>query len=203
MDSRLPRRVGQEPLQPTAGVAGPAVADLRLTQRVLAREANAHRELAEALAPLPAMLRIKNAKLGCPLGTHELEDATQNALMAILEKLDGYDGRVPLLRWAYGFGAIEVFRAMERRARRREQEHKSDVVIEPRRNDADGERLATALASLDADDRAVIERRHFTEQPFDRIAAELALPLSTVKSRYYRGLQRLRDKLRAAEVANP
>jgi len=163
----------------------------------------AHRRLADTLAPLPAMLRVKNARLGTPLRPHELEDVVQNTLLAVFRKLHLYDGRVPMLRWAYGFGVIEVLRAIERRARRREQEHKVEPVLETRSDPVDHERLANVLASLDADDRAVIERRHLADASFEQIATDMQMPLSTVKSRYYRGLERLRAKFRRAEVENP
>ena len=171
-----------------------------MTERAAHGDASARREVAEALAPLPAMLRIKNARLGLPLRTHELEDVVQNTLVAVLGKLAEYDGRVPVLRWAYGFGVIEVHRAIERRSRRREQEHKADPLDEPPSDGVDRERLRAALESLDAEDRLVIERRHFGDAPFEGIASELQVPLSTVKSRYYRGMQKLRDKVRTAEA---
>lgn len=199
MDSPLPQHRGPPP--PRRLDRGPTAPDDR---RMAPRGADAERisrlELAEALAPLPAMLRVKNARLGLPLRTHELEDVVQNTLLAVLGKLNDYDGRVPVLRWAYGFGVIEVHRAIERRSRRREQEHRAEPLHEPARSGVDRERLLAALENLDQDDRFVIERRHFAEEPFEAIAGGLAVPLSTVKSRYYRGMQKLREKIRAAEA---
>ncbi|MBL8749325.1 MAG: sigma-70 family RNA polymerase sigma factor [Planctomycetes bacterium] len=200
MDSLLPQHRGASP--PRLLDRGPTTTpdDRRVELRGVDAERISRLELAEALTPLPAMLRVKNARLGLPLRTHELEDVVQNTLLAVLGKLCDYDGRVPVLRWAYGFGIIEVHRAIERRARRREQEHKAEPVDEPARDGIDRERLVGALEGLDRDDRLVIERRHFAEEPFEAIADGLRVPLSTVKSRYYRGMQRLRDKVRAAEA---
>ena len=188
--------------RPADPAAATADGDLRMAARAKSGDDAAHRQLAEALTPLPAMLRVKNARIGTPLRPHELEDAVQNTLLAVFRKLHLYDGRVPILRWAYGFGVIELLRTIERRARRREQELKVEPVLEPRVDEVDHERIARALASLDADDRTVIEQRHLAELSFEQIAGSMQLPLSTVKSRYYRGLQRLRDKVRGEEVGN-
>lgn len=171
-----------------------------MARRAEAGDGEAHRQLVAALAPLASMLRVKNARLGLPLRTHELEDAVQNAVLALLQKLGQFDGRVPLLRWAYGIAVIELLRTIERRRRRREQDHPAEPVEVTPQSTVDHERLAMALATLDAVDRTIVELRHLTELPFDAIAARLTMPLNTVKSRYYRGLQRLRERIRIADA---
>ena len=59
-------------------------------------------------------------------------------------------------------------------------------------------RVRTALAFLPPDQRAVIELKFFQELTFEDIAAILQVPLSTIKSRLYAGLEILKVRLGAA-----
>lgn len=55
--------------------------------------------------------------------------------------------------------------------------------------------LETALASLSEEHRIVVVMHHIAGLPVDEIAAELRLPVGTVKSRLGRGREALRRKL--------
>ena len=55
--------------------------------------------------------------------------------------------------------------------------------------------LKEALDSLNAEDKAVIELRFFEDKPLNEIAEILGENLSTVKSRLYRGIRKLRIQL--------
>ncbi len=56
-------------------------------------------------------------------------------------------------------------------------------------------RVRNALALLPADQRAVIELKFFQEMTFEEIAEILGIPLSTIKSRLYSGLDTLKVRL--------
>jgi RNA polymerase sigma-70 factor (ECF subfamily) len=56
-------------------------------------------------------------------------------------------------------------------------------------------RLLAALAHLPADHRAAVELKFFQEMTFEEIAAVLKVPLSTVKTRLYAGLEMLKTRL--------
>jgi len=58
-------------------------------------------------------------------------------------------------------------------------------------------RVRAALAFLPPDQRAVIELKFFQELTFEDIAAVLQVPLSTIKSRLYAGLEMLKVRLGA------
>jgi RNA polymerase sigma-70 factor (ECF subfamily) len=58
-------------------------------------------------------------------------------------------------------------------------------------------RVRAALAFLPPDQRAVIELKFFQELTFEDIAAILQVPLSTIKSRLYSGLDSLKVRLGA------
>lgn len=60
--------------------------------------------------------------------------------------------------------------------------------------------LKEALDSLNAEDKAVIQLRFFEDKPLNEIAEILGENLSTVKSRLYRGLRKLRIQLAVEEL---
>jgi len=57
------------------------------------------------------------------------------------------------------------------------------------------QRVQKALAFLPADQRAVVELKFYQDQTFEEMAAILQVPLSTVKSRLYAGLDLLKNRL--------
>jgi RNA polymerase sigma-70 factor, ECF subfamily len=57
--------------------------------------------------------------------------------------------------------------------------------------------VMAALSRLSPEQQAVIELKFFQEQTFDDIAAILQIPVGTVKSRLYSGLEILKTKLRS------
>jgi RNA polymerase sigma-70 factor (ECF subfamily) len=181
-----------------AAEADPA-ADLLLVRRVLAREAGAEAELVERLACLPAMIRVQHRRMGTPLRPHELDDVVQNVLLALWRKLAVFDGRVPVLFWAAGFGTIELRRAVERRDRR--PEVTGVDVAEPLApggdSPVDRERLDAALAVVDQTGRQIVVMKHYEGRTFDDIAARTGTFVNTVKTRYYRALERMRSWLLA------
>ena len=56
-------------------------------------------------------------------------------------------------------------------------------------------RLLTALSHLQTEQQAVIELKFFQEMTFEEIAQALDVPLSTIKSRLYTGLESLKTRL--------
>jgi len=56
-------------------------------------------------------------------------------------------------------------------------------------------RVLKALLHLQPDQQAVIELKFFQEMTFDEIAAILSIPVSTIKSRLYSGLEILKTRI--------
>ena len=56
-------------------------------------------------------------------------------------------------------------------------------------------RVLKALLHLQPDQQAVIELKFFQEMTFDEIAAILSIPVSTIKSRLYAGLEILKTRI--------
>ncbi|NVB80727.1 MAG: sigma-70 family RNA polymerase sigma factor [Kofleriaceae bacterium] len=69
------------------------------------------------------------------------------------------------------------------------------VVDEGERTSPDHARVRTALAELGEDQRKVVELAYFDGLSCSEIAAKIAVPIGTVKSRLAAGLKRLRDGL--------
>jgi len=65
----------------------------------------------------------------------------------------------------------------------------------------DLERLRRALAQIDPGDRRIVTLKHFDGLTFAQIAPHVDLVLNTVKTRYYRSLDRLRVILDRPEGA--
>lgn len=70
-----------------------------------------------------------------------------------------------------------------------------DVVVDGAGASPDHARVRSALAELTADQRAVLELAYFDGLSCTEIAARIAIPVGTVKSRLAAGLDRLRGRL--------
>lgn len=168
--------------------------DSSLARAARAGDFGARQLLGERLAVLPTILR--RARLAGRLSAHEFEDASQDALLALWRKLDAFDGRSPLLHWAYGFAVLEMRRAMERRGCQREATIDGlSIATAEVSTPVDSERLQREVSGLDDGEQAVVRLRHFEMLTFDEIATRLGIRTSTVKTRYYRALDRLRHRL--------
>jgi RNA polymerase sigma-70 factor, ECF subfamily len=126
------------------------------------------------------------------------EDIAQEALVAAIRNLRAFDRRRPLRPWLH---RIVVNRAIDwTRVRKLRAE-----VLEPEAVEGPDERggysdpVLAALATLPADQRAVVVLRHLLEYTPGEIASMLDLPRGTVNSRLRRGL----DVLKAALGEDP
>jgi len=69
------------------------------------------------------------------------------------------------------------------------------IVDERERTSPDHVRVRDALAELGPDQRQVLELAYFEGLSCSEIAARIAIPVGTVKSRLAAGMQRLRDRI--------
>jgi RNA polymerase sigma-70 factor (ECF subfamily) len=192
-------------LDPTALSRAPAeqpfADDLVLARACLAGDEVALARLVRRLACIPRILDALSARLGRPLDEQELEDLGQETLVLAWRKLETFTGEARLETWSYGLARLEIMNAI-RRKRRRPDAHTEPPGEEP--VDAapapefqhDREYLATAVAGLDRTEAEVVRLTHFEDLTFDDIAGRLGITPSTAKTRYYRGLARLHERLR-------
>ena len=126
-------------------------------------------------------------------------DACQEALLAIVRGLPGFDGRSAFSTWAYRVATNACLDELRRR-RRRPEPGLPEGPDEPATvDDAEGVTtrvdLDAALQSRPADFRAAGVLRDVAGLSYDEIAAALSVPPGTVRSRIARGRSQLASLL--------
>jgi RNA polymerase sigma-70 factor, ECF subfamily len=131
------------------------------------------------------------------------EDIAQEAMLAAVRAIDGFDRRRPFRPWLH---RIVVNRSLDwLRARSRRPEVSVEVSGPQADVAAREERLSDelmgGLAALDAADRALIVLRHLFGYRSAELARMLDMPAATVRTRLARALVRLRAVLESKEEA--
>jgi RNA polymerase sigma-70 factor (ECF subfamily) len=135
-------------------------------------------------------------------------DACQEALMAIVRGLPGFDGRSAFGTWAYRVTTNACLDELRRRRRRPEPglpEGAAEVAsaldhVEGSTTRVD---LDRALQSLPADYRAAVVLRDVCGLSYDEIAQTLGIPAGTVRSRIARGRSALVPLLAPGRNSGP
>ncbi len=128
----------------------------------------------------------------------DAQDACQEALMAIVRGLAGFDGRSTFATWAYRVATNACLDELRRRGRRPVP---VDEIAERATHDGADDRLAdrmlidAALAELPEDFRACVALRDLCDLDYAQIAEALDIPPGTVRSRIARGRAALADQL--------
>lgn len=140
----------------------------------------------------------------------DAQDATQEALLAIVRALGGFDGRSKFGTWAYRIAVNASLDELRRRRRRPQPGAGDDIgaALESRPatpGDPGSDPATTvtasadvdaALATLSAEFRAAVVLRDLAGLDYAEIAAVLDIPPGTVRSRIARGRAALADVLR-------
>jgi RNA polymerase sigma factor (sigma-70 family) len=133
---------------------------------------------------------------------HLAADCTQEVFLSAWRTRDRFDPhRGSLAGWMLGIARFKVMDAFRSSARTPKPELDDRPREEPADDPETPDRLANQLLVAHALDtlgdraRSVIELAFYSELSHSEIAAELGLPLGTVKSDVRRGLQRLRAHL--------
>jgi RNA polymerase sigma-70 factor (ECF subfamily) len=195
------------------------LADLALAQRVLA-EAGASADAAESSGALdefvtrmgcvPRILATVNARRGRPLGRDELADLAQDTLILLWKKLHTFEGRATLETWAWRFCFLEFSNRVRKVGRRGPlledlgSEVPPEAVAPTTTHPMEYEPLYQGLERLGDPEAEIIRLKHFEDLTFEELAERLNISPNTAKTRYYRGLGRLREDLgpRLGELAS-
>ncbi len=176
-------------------------ADLELVQRVLRAERSAVDELVERLRCVPRILAAKNAQLGGPLDEHALSDLTQETLGVVWEKLGKFEGRGALESWVYRFCFLQLMHSL-RRARRipkpdgdLREKLESSPAEERGVDILELERVYALMDELRGEEAEAVRAKNLAGESFEQIAERLGAPVNTIKTRYYRGILKLRERL--------
>ena len=176
--------------------------DLDLVRRVLAGDPKAREEFAECMQCIPRYLAAANARYGNPIEREDLADLAQDTLVVVWRKLATYEGRATLVSWTWRFCQLEFANRLRRQYRRgtgvaapvEDLDDPALVVHDPVPQDLD--QLEGSLQALGPPEEDVIRLKHFEHLMFADVAERLGISENTAKSRYYRGMAWLRDRLR-------
>jgi RNA polymerase sigma-70 factor (ECF subfamily) len=133
----------------------------------------------------------------------DAQDATQEALIAVVRGLPRFDGRAAFTTWMYRVATNACLDELRRR-KRRPDPVSTDIEPRPRSSDAapdldqtltDRFALDAALDTLSDEFRSVIVLRDVVGLDYAAIAEVLALPAGTVRSRIARGRAELARRL--------
>ncbi len=184
--------------------------DFLLVQAAIRRDPEAVDALLKRIQCVRRILAFKNAQHGRPLGAAELDDLVQETLFAVWKKLDRYSGRGALEAWLYRFCFLEYMSRLRKLRRQprliddlRTEDH-PEPAASPEPMQGEYEDVYLGLERLGPPEADIIRLKHLEELTFEEIATRLGDSPNTVKTRYYRGLARLRDLLPArSEEALP
>lgn len=158
----------------------------------------------EALGELYGHTRgaVYAAALGVLGNHHEAQDVTQEAFVRIWENAPGYRSQGSPMAWMLTITRNLALMALRREGRKEElspEEWEAIPAGEERETAEDRMALRAALASLDSEERQVILLHAVSGLKHREIAAVLGRPLSTVLSKYQRGLKKLKKQLEGEE----
>ena len=176
--------------------------DMDLIARSLDEDEPAKGELVERLRCVPRFLAAKNARMGRLLDDTELEDLAQETILSIWRKRFQYTGRCSVETWVFPFCYHHIMNCLRRRARQPRTISVEPGFDPPAENERDWSFVYAALEKLEPEERDVVRMKHFEQLSFARIGEALGISPSTLKTRYYRGIERLRTLL-AAHKGDP
>ena len=178
--------------------------DYEMVRSVLRSRPEAVLEFIDRMCCVPRFLASRNARVGRPLDQAALQDVTQDVLTIVWRKLPSFEGRSSIETWVYRICAFEFSNAL-RRHRRRESgvSHDEELLLqvpeETRGSVGDVEALREELSRLHSEEAEIIHLKHYGDLTFAEIGERLGLSDNTAKTRYYRGLRRLKDALSRRE----
>lgn len=152
---------------------------------------------------VPRILNGLNRRMGRPLDDHEVADSVQDTLIVIWNKLDHYQGAGALEFWVYRIAYLEYMNAIRRHRRRPQPQSSYGIeagIAAPEQKADRGEeqvRIEESLARLGPPESDVIRMKHYDGMTFVEIGEETQVSVNTVKTQYYRGIDRLRTFLRS------
>lgn len=152
----------------------------------------------DRLRIVPRLLAIRNARFGRPLDEHTLADLVSEVTMVILRKLDQYRGDGSLQAFCASFCDFELRNKVRAQRRRRAHFEALDEAHDPEApmpDESSDEQARRALDRLGGVEAETIRLHLFDGLDWEAIAARMGTTAVNAKSRFYRGLRRLRELL--------
>lgn len=173
-------------------------ADIELVRRASDGDTVAVDALTERLRCIPRFLGRAARRRSERGGPADVDDLVQDTYLAVLRRLRDFRGDAAIETWACGFARIELLRRRQRDARRPRIEA-VDVDTLPRKEPeamGDQERIGRLLARVTGQAGDIARARHVEGLSFGQIAERMGASAAAVRSAYYRGLARVRGRIR-------
>jgi RNA polymerase sigma-70 factor (ECF subfamily) len=138
------------------------------------------------------------------LNDSDADDATQNAMIAIVRGYESFDGRSAFSTWVYRIATNAALDELRRRRRRPlslfsndgQQVDIADTHSDDRQLAVEAsDYLAQGLAQIPEEFRVALVLRDVADLDYEEISQVLNIPIGTVRSRIARGRGRLADIL--------
>ena len=177
--------------------------DLYLAREALKGGQDAVDVFVERMRCIPRMLTSLNSRRNNYLSPDDIADLSQEVFTTVWKKLETYQGEAALETWVYSFCLLMMMNSVRKKARQPhaiedDAPEPSAPVPDPSALTApDEEAVHAALGKLGAAERSVVELKQFEALTFEDIAERLSISTNTAKTRYYRGLTKLRSLLPA------
>ncbi len=129
------------------------------------------------------------------INSHDAEDATQMALIAIARGINSFDGRSSLTTWMYRIATNAAIDEV-RRIRRRPLPTDDDIALNKSTTDSSEATITQmtvvrALRELPDEFRTALVLRHVADLEYEDIAAIQNVPVGTVRSRLSRAREQM------------
>lgn len=171
-------------------------ADQELVSAALSGGQDAMDSLVDRLRCVPRILAARNARMGSPLGDHELEDLSQDTLCVVWRKLGEYNGSARLETWIFRFCFLELLKRLRdfrNKPRPTEDlESSPELSSSPPEAPVDSDHIHEGLDRLDPDEADAVRLKHFEGLTLREVGERLGQSENTIKGRYYRGIRKLR-----------
>lgn len=176
----------------------PETSDMDLVRRCLLGDPGALRELATRMACIRGILRGIDRRFVPGLGQDDFADLEQDIATLVWQKLEFFEGRARLESWIYRFCLFQymnTLRGVRRRHRFSEDRWPEDLAAPAMGAPSDAEIIERSLDELGPPRADVIREHYYRGRTFEEIGRHLDLPLGTVKTHFYRGMDWLRQRL--------
>jgi len=133
--------------------------------------------------------------MGRPLNEHDLADLGQDTVIVILRKLGEFAGRAPFEGWVYRVCCLEFLNGVRRMRKRpgslEDESMIVDEAAETTNRMGERERVHAALEEVGGVDAETVRLKHFEDLTFQEMGHRMGMSPNTLKTRYYRGIERL------------
>ena len=162
------------------------------------------------MAPLEQLLRDNYSMMRAVCwrilsNESDADDATQNAMMAIVKNFSSFDERSAFSTWAYRIATNAALDELRRRRRRpltllKQDDGETTDIADQRSEDQFShidahDELCSALALIPEEYRVALVLRDVADLDYEEISHILDVPIGTVRSRIARGRGRLAEIL--------